>query len=239
MTLTQYLIALLAVVAGSTVQGALGFGLGLVAAPILALVDRALVPGPLLMVGVVATFVMAWRERGGLDFKAISWALVGRVLGTAAGLVLILRLSDDMILLALALATLLGVALSVGGWDIRPTRGTLVGAGTVSGMMGLLTSIGGPPMALVYQHERGPKMRSTLAGFFLVGASLAFATLVVSGEVRGTELRHGLVLMPGLFVGLSVARPLARVLDRGLTRAAVLLTSTVTSLILVADVVLI
>ena len=46
---------------------------------------------------------------------------------------------------------LLGVCLSLSGLRLPPIRGVLVGAGALSGVMGTVASIGGPPMALLYQ----------------------------------------------------------------------------------------
>lgn len=214
--------ALLVVAIGACIQGSLGFGLGLIGAPVLALIDDDFVPGPLLFVGVVLTAVVAARERGALDWRGIRWALVGRVLGTAIGTVAITRVGEDGLIALLAVSILVAVALSVAGWHVRPTPTTLVGAGTVSGVMGMLTSVGGPPMALVYQRERAAQLRTTLAGFFLFGASLALLALVPGGEFGTHELGLGVLLLPGLVMGLAASRWLGRYLDHGWTRPAVL-----------------
>ena len=65
------------------------------------------------------------------------------------------------------------VALTAAGLQFRLNRRTLVGAGIASGIMGTATAIGGPPMAVVYQHEGGPRARGTLAAFFTVGAVIS------------------------------------------------------------------
>ena len=235
MTFAEYVLALGAVTIGALAQGAVGFGFGMLAAPILALVDEELVPGGVLVLGLTVACVVAWQERGALDWRGIKWALVGRVVGTFAGVWAVSRLDADGLALALATFILLAVALSVAGWHVRPTPTTLVGAGAVSGMMGTLTSIGGPPMALVYQREQAGTLRSTLAGFFLFGASFALVSLGVTGELSGGQLRDGLLLVPGLFAGLVLARALGPRLDRGWTRPVVLSMSTVTALVLVAQ----
>ena len=48
--------------------------------------------------------------------------------------------------------------------------------------MGSITSIGGPPMALVYQHRTGPELRATLALFFVFGSSLSILLLTWSAR---------------------------------------------------------
>ena len=84
-------------------------------------------------------------------------------------------------------------------------RGTLVGAGTMSGLMGTLTSVGGPPMALVYQREQAATLRSTLAGFFLFGATWSLITLAVTGEVGSASSSTASSCCPASSSGWSPA----------------------------------
>ena len=232
-TAVEYLIALGAVVIGAVAQGSVGFGFGMLAAPVLALVDEELVPGAVLLLGLTVALIIAWDERGALDWLGIRWALVGRVLGTLAGAYAVTRLDHDAMAIALGLLILFAVVISLTGWHVRPTTTTLVGAGMMSGVMGTLTSVGGPPMALVYQREDAAKLRSTLAGFFVFGASLALLVLTVSGEVGERQLVDGVILLPGLFVGLVLSRALAPYLASGRTRAGVLALSAVAAVALV------
>ena len=192
-----------------------------------------MVPGAVLLLGLTIAVAIAWNERGALDWLGIRWALVGRVLGTFAGAYAVTRLDPDAMAIALGVLVLLAVIISLTGWHVRPTTSTLVGAGMVSGVMGTLTSVGGPPMALVYQREQAAKLRSTLAGFFVFGASLALLALALSGELGKRQIVDGFILLPGLLVGLTLSRLLAPYLDRGWTRAAVLGLSAATATALV------
>lgn len=236
MSLAGYLVAVGAVAIGACIQGTLGFGLGLIAAPVLALVDKDLIPGPLLLIGVATTTTVFLRERGSVDWRGMKWAIVGRVAGTAIGAWAVVVFTKDALIVALSLSVILGVVMSVAGWNFRPTTTSLIGAGTLSGIMGTLTSIGGPPMALVYQKESAQRLRSTLAGFFLIGATLSVASLFAGGEFGGHELRLGLALIPGLVVGLGASRKVARFLDNRYTRPAVLGFSALSSLTLLVQI---
>ena len=62
MSVFEFVVACVAVFVGSCVQGSLGFGLGLIAAPVLAFVDPDLVPGPVLMLALVLTVAVASRD---------------------------------------------------------------------------------------------------------------------------------------------------------------------------------
>jgi uncharacterized membrane protein YfcA len=227
-------LATAAVAVGACVQGVVGFGLGLIAAPLLALLVPELVPGPLLCVGVPLTLLVAFRERAAIDFHGIRWAIAGRVPGTIAGSVAVALLPDGPLVVLLGCVVLLAVVLSVGGWSVRPTAGTLVSAGLASGFMGTATSIGGPPMAMVYQRVTGPQLRATLAAYFVFGASFSLLTLSVAGEFGTHELELGLTLLPGVLAGFALSWLASRVLDRGYTRVAVLACSAVSAVVLIA-----
>ena len=229
MTPDVYVVAAVAVAAAACVHGALGFGLGTVAAPVLALVDERFVPGPLLCVGLVLTLLVAARERGALDVRGVRWAIAGRVPGTLVGAVAVASLPQRGLILLFAVLVLAGVALSVAGLRVEPTRSANFGAGAASGFMGTITSVGGPAMALLYQREDGARLRSTLALFFVFGAGLSLATLTVTGAFGGDELGLGLSLLPPTLLGFALSAASARWLDRGRTRAAILWFAGITS----------
>jgi uncharacterized protein len=88
-------IAIAIVGVASCVQASLGFGLGLLAAPVLALVDDRLVPGPLLIIALVLTLLVALRERGGLDWGGVKWAVAGRVPGSVLGTIAVVASPTD------------------------------------------------------------------------------------------------------------------------------------------------
>ncbi|WP_420637827.1 sulfite exporter TauE/SafE family protein [Candidatus Poriferisocius sp.] len=226
LSVTQLCIGLVAVVVGACLQGSLGFGLGLVAAPVLVLLDTRLVPGPLLCMGVPLTFLIAWRGRRELDFSGIRWAIVGRVPGSMLGSVAVVVLAERWLAGLFAIAVLAAVGLSVVGLSALPTRRNLVVAGVVSGAMGTATSVGGPPVALLYQRSTGPELRASLAAFMVFGASFSLLALIVVGEFDWTDLGLASLLVPGILAGFGLSRWTSEILDSGYTRPAVLLFAT-------------
>jgi len=227
-----------AVLLGACLQGSLGFGLGLIAAPVLALLDPSLVPSVILGMGVPLTYLVAWRERQALDLRRIGWAVVGRVLGTVAGSVAVVYLSQRWLAGAFAFALLFAVAISVVGRSVTPTKPALFIAGTTSGAMGTATSVGGPPMALLLQHEEGPQLRASLASFMAFGSTLSLVALAVVGEFDRHKVEVTLGLAPFVVVGFVLSKWTNRILDRGFTRPLVLIFAAATAIsILVRDVV--
>ncbi len=91
MTSLEWVFTEAVVVVGSALQGAVGFGLGLLGAPLLVFVDPSLVPGPLLAAALFLTILVAFREHAAIDFRGVSWALMGRVPGTFLGAAVIVE----------------------------------------------------------------------------------------------------------------------------------------------------
>jgi hypothetical protein len=47
-----------------------------------------------------------------------------------------------------------------------------------------LTGIGGPPLALIYQHHPGPVLRSTIAMCFFIGEVMSLVLLTATGRLH-------------------------------------------------------
>lgn len=229
------LAAASAVVAvGAVVQGSVGFGLALVAAPLLALIDPELVPGPMLFAGLALPLLTVYRDRRAVDLGGIRWLLAGRVPGSVLGAGLLAALPEASVSVAVGLVVLAGVALTASGLRLPPTTGTLIGTGVLSGFMGTTASIGGPPVALVYQDAEGPRLRGTLSAYFVAAAAISILALAAAGRFGRDELKDGIALLPGIVVGFAASGRLARLFDRGYTRTAVLAVSAIAGLVLVA-----
>ncbi len=222
LTFVELMLAMSAVATGACLQGSLGFGLGLLAAPSLVLIDPALVPGPLLAMGVPLTMLIAWRERSSLDFASIRWAVVGRFPGSIAGSLAVAALTQRWLAVAFALSILAAVGLSTAGLSVDLNGRNLFLAGVVSGVMGTATSVGGPPIALVYQRSSGPELRASMAAFVVFGAFFSLISLTAVGEFGIIDIRRAGILIPAVLAGFALSRWTNRFLDNGYTRPAVL-----------------
>ena len=222
-------VAVMAV--GAAVQGGVGFGMNVVAAPILIQIDPDMVPGPLLAASLANTLLIALRDRSGIDRSTLSWALLGRVPGTALGAFLLVKVFSQWSLsVFLASVILVGVALSVTPVRLPRGRSIIAVGGFVSGVSGTSTGVGGPPVALTLQHVEPRRLRGTLSVYFLVAASLSLVFLAAWGEFGTTHLLAVAVLVPGQLFGYLVSGRLVRYLDRGYTRPALLLISVAAAL---------
>ena len=219
----------LVVTIGATLQGSVGFGLGLFSVPLLVLIDPRFVPGPLLFSSIALTVLLTHRERGAVLFQDIKWAVGGRIFGIAAAAAALELVPARQIGILFGVLVLAAVGLSTSGWRLAVTPKSLFGAGILSGFMGTAVSIGGPPLALLYQHETGPRIRGTLSAFFLIGVSLSLVGLHLIGRFGWPEILIALSLVPGILLGFALSRRLTHVLDRGYVRRAILVISAVSA----------
>lgn len=234
MSVLDWLLASLVLLVCAVIQGAIGFGVGLLGAPLLYLINPALVPAPVIIVGMVLPAMIVARDWRHVHRGDVAWALPGTLLGTALGGVVIGLLSADGLALLFGGLVLLAVALSLVGLTPRPSPGVILGGGGLSGFMATTTAIGGPPLALVFQHLRGPRLRGTLSAIFFPGGVLALASLFWAGRFRLDELLMGLALLPAIGLGFALSSRLAGWLDRRWLRPAILLLSAAAALAAIA-----
>lgn len=227
------LLGALAVFAGSLIQASTGLGLGMIAAPILLLIDPRLVPGPLLVLAFVVSLLIAVREWRSIDRKGLSFALVGRIPGSVlAGLTIsLVPLSTYSLLFGLLV--LGAVLLSASGWRVLPTPRNLLTAGLASGYMGTLTSIGAPPLALAYQHGTASAMRATMAAYFVIGSAVSIAVLAMFGRFATEQALASAIFLPPLVAGFWVSGHVVPRMNNRRARYAVLWLSGLSAAMLV------
>jgi len=216
----------------SLLQAATGMGMALFAAPLLALIDPTLVPGPTLGAVMVLSAIVAWRERATLNHRMLALALLGLCVGAAIGAAVLAILVGWHLARIFAVLILGAVLLSVLGVPVRANRLSLLLGGTASGVLGTMAGVHGPPIALVLQHEPPARLRGMLCAFFTVGCAISILALTSIGVFGVTDIGRSLKLLPGVAVGLLLAPLVANYIDRRRARIAVLAISTLSALAL-------
>jgi uncharacterized membrane protein YfcA len=214
LTLTTAVLAVTIVASGTAVQGSLGFGLALIAAPLLFLIDPVFVPGPMMVVALALSSCVAWTERHAIVVTHLKSAFCGRLIGSLLAALLLGLVSARTFDLLFGMLVLVAVATSLVHPRVEPRTGTVFTAMFASGVMGTLSGIDGPPLALLYQHNRGPALRANLAVLFLMGSLLSLAALVAVGRFGLPELRASALLLLGVAPGYWCAGLLKPHLDR-------------------------
>lgn len=220
---------------GALVQGTLGFGINLVSAPLLALIDPSLVPVPTLIVGMLsAAYVSFAHRKDPADTRGLIRALTGQLPGAAVGAVAITTLPAHASKVLFAVLILGAVCLTASRWQPARTTRTLLSTGLVSGFLSASSSVGGAPIALAYQNAPGRVVRSTLARYNAFSATVSLSLLAVTGAVHWSSGWGAMVLLPGFVVGTVLARCTHGVIDRPWVRPAVLLVVAVSAVMVLS-----
>jgi len=205
----------LAVAAGSVFQVGVGIGFGSVAGPAAMLLAPHLMPATISCLSFLSAALGAARIDGAIAVRELAYAILGRIFGAAAaGWMLATLGSREGFALIFAGLTILAVGLSLSRLKLPLTPTTLMLAGSLSGLMATVTTIGGPPMALIYQNELAAKAKPTLNAFFAVGMIPSLAALWAAGVLTSADALRAALLLPAVIAGILAARGLARYIDR-------------------------
>ncbi|ANB04483.1 permease [Streptomyces ambofaciens] len=230
---TQTLAVLaLTVAVAAFVQGSSGLGFALIVAPVAGIIDPGLVPVFVLASMIPLNLYVAWRERTSLDLRGAGWITGARLAATPAGLALLWLIPERSLGLFVGVATVLAAVVSLAAPVFTPGRAAYVGAGAVTGLTETATGVGGPPLALVYQHRTPAELRSTVAACFLVGEVASLALLFATGRGEVAELGRAVALLPAIAAGAWLSRLVHHRLDAHRMRLFVLVFALVSGIVL-------
>jgi len=214
-SLLELALASLIIFAATSVQVGMGIAFGLIAGPLLALIDVEFVPGPVLMLTFCTSVTAAVGERRGIKWDQLRFAVSGRLLGSLIGVVVLSMIPDEKtFMLVFGLIIGLAVLISVSGFVIPFTLPAVGLAGAVSGFTATITSVGGPPMAVVYQNQKAGQARPTLQTFFAMGSFLSLCVLGLAGLLSIRDIALAIMLLPALALGFFAGPRLRPFFDK-------------------------
>jgi len=213
----------LAVYVGATVQASIGIGLGMMASPVLAFADSDFIPAAIVISVLPLTFAVAWVDR-----MATRSSAECRESSLARSLLPHYPTASWR-------SWLPSLFCSQSSKRFQPTDGSLMVAGLASGFSGTTTGVGGPPMALTYQHSDPATMRSTISAFFCVGSLMSIGALALAGEIGVRQWQLSAMLLPGVGLGVVTARLIQDRLNPSTIRPAVLAICTIASVALIIE----
>lgn len=196
-----YLIAL-AVACGALIQGTTGMGFALIVAPVMGLLAPESLPVSLLILMLPLNAAIAWREREAIDLRGSSWITVGRFVGTFGGVWILFWLPLSQLNVLIGLST---IAACLATWmapSFVPGRRALISTGLITGITETATGVGGPPLALVYQHSPVATLRGSVALCFLVGEVISLVVLALGGHLHAAQVSPVLSLCLPLALGV-------------------------------------
>ena len=234
--LGPWFVCAVAVVLGTTLQRLSGAGYGMIVAPIMTLAAPQWVPGTVLLIGLVVGLGSILGARDAIVREDLPPGFFGRLLGAVvAASIASMVVGSAALPLVVGCIVLFAVALNLVGLRMRITPASLAGAGFTAGIMGTLSGIGAPPMAILYATVDARRSAATQNAFFGFGMAVSIIALAVVGLIRWPQLAFAASLAPLVPLSLWIARPLATRVERGSIRPWALGLSTISAVILLAN----
>lgn len=226
------LIAFVAVTLGAALQSLAGFGLAVIAAPILVLINPEFLAAPILTFGCLASLLNTLTYRKSIQINQTKITLSGRIVGSIVGVYLLTLLAADFFAVSFAIFIMLSVMLSYRHVGLLNSPRNLVLAGFLSGVMGTTTGVGGPPIALVYQNSTLNNTRAELGVFFLVGTIVSLTLLWITGNISAEQVQLTWPLTPAVLVGFLLSRRLEKYFKPHFLKPIIAVLSLISSVII-------
>lgn len=222
MTLATFALLAIITAGAAFVQATIGVGFALIVAPVLAFAAPDLLPVALLLLMLPLNAFVGWREREALDWFGSGWITAGRAIGTLFGFWILVAVSSATLNLLVGIATLAAALASLLAPTFNPNRSAFIAAGLMTGITETATGIGGPPLALVYQHHAAASLRANVAVCFLIGELFSLILLAASGRLDLWHIETAGMLLPALAVGAFASQFVHGRLDQRRLRLFVL-----------------
>lgn len=221
--LTPLLVSGLALLFGSAVEAATGYGASVVALPVMELAFPSHMPALLILLGPPLIVLMVGIERTYIDAPAVVQVSSGLIFGTVLAIPVLDLVSGRSLRLLFGFATLAAlVPLTVMRSGVERTAPRSFAAGIASGFMGTATGMSGPPLAVVFAHEHGPTVRATLGMVYGIGSAFSIGALLFAGRIDTADLWLAALLAVPVVIGFGAGRLLLKRVNRRFLHLAIL-----------------
>ena len=197
--------------------------MALVAGPALVAIDPSFAPGPLIVVAQIVGVRNVIVERSHIDRRAVGRCAIGLPFGLAAGLVVLSMVSGDVIALLVGSLAAAGALSLLCGLRIARSPRVEVATGAAVAFSSMTAALPGPAFVVTFSDMKPATLRGTVGSVFFMVAVAAMIGLLATGEFGFYEIELIGWLVPGIFLGLFLARFVRPFLDRAWFRPAVLL----------------
>lgn len=214
-------------------QGVIGFGLGLLCAPVVYFIMPELVPVPMILNALLVTLLLSVKHHSNIDFKQSAWSIVGGTAGVVIAGVVLVSISNHQYQLLFGISILVAVALSLVGFTPRVSVLSNLLVSAVSGFMGTTTSAGGAPMGLLYQSEERSKIKANLSVFFVYINLFGVLVLWASGCADYQDLLLFFQCAPAIILGWLLSTLVDQNIDEQRIRQLILLIASISGLVLI------
>ncbi|MBO4853411.1 MAG: sulfite exporter TauE/SafE family protein [Schwartzia sp.] len=195
------------VFAAAFLQAATGFGLVMIAAPLLMyFYDPKLVILVVALVACCGNVTQSFLLRRHTRFALVGWLTLGALAGQPIGLRIYQAVPGAWLKLIVSVVILLSLTLMQAFHvhaEIRPRNSFITGM--IAGTMATTTGMSGPPLILYFSHARlsPEEIRAVACTFFAASNILALTAFYLGGVDFSEALREAPYILPGLALGVA------------------------------------
>lgn len=210
------------------VQSAMGFGMALVAMPILTLLLGVQVAAPAFaLLSTTTSLLNAYRWRAHVTRRELVRLLLPALVGIPLGVWLLGNVDPAYVTGALGILLLLYAVTSLAGVKLpvlAARSNWAVAAGFSAGVLGGAYNTGGPPVVwyAVARQWTADQFRGTLQSFFFLAGLFVCLTHFAAGHVSTIVWQTALLAVPALLLGQFTGVRLTRYISQELFRRLVL-----------------
>ena len=228
---TIIIIIILAVLAGGLVKGTLGFGMPMVALPIIAFIIPPTTAMILLCAPIFLTNFLQIKFRQGVSSYRFLPMFLCLIIGLIIGARLILEINVKTITQIIAVSIIFAALVNCFGIKIKNinknhenTITSLIGFG--SGILGGLSTFYGPPMLAYLVAVDLPKEKfvRTVSTMYFIGSFPLYGSLIYYGFATKEDLIFSLILITPAFIAQQVGTKIRDKFNQKQFRICILIT---------------
>ena len=228
---TIVVIIILAVLAGGLIKGTLGFGMPMVALPIIAFVIPATTAMIILCAPILLTNFLQIKFKQGISSYRFLPMILSLIIGLIVGARLILEINLNTITQIIAVSIIFAAFINCFGFKIQNRNKSrervitsIIGFG--SGILGGLSTFYGPPMLAYLVASDLPKEKfvRTVSTMYFVGSFPLYGSLIYYGFATKEDIFMSMFLIIPAFISQQIGTRIRDKINQKQFRTCILVT---------------
>ena len=225
------IIVILAVLAGGLVKGTIGFGMPMVALPLIAFIIPATTAMILLCAPILLTNFLQMKIKEGVSSYRFLPMIICLIIGLIIGARLILEINLNTITQIIAVSIIFAALVNCIGFKIENINKSkeriitsIIGFG--SGILGGLSTFYGPPMLAYLVAANLPKEKfvRTVSTIYFIGSFPLYGSLIYYGFATKLDLIMSLFLIIPAFISQQIGAKIRNKINQKQFRVCILVT---------------
>ena len=228
---TIILIIILAVLAGGLVKGTIGFGMPMVALPIIAFVIPATTAMVILCAPILLTNFLQINFKQGVSSYRFLPMFISLIIGLIVGARMILEININTITQIIAVSIIFAALVNCFGIKItsinqKKEKAITIIIGFGSGILGGLSTFYGPPMLAYLVAADLPKEKfvRTVSTMYFIGSFPLYGSLIYYGFATSLDLIVSLILIIPAYIAQQLGTKIRDKINQKQFRMCILIT---------------